>query len=148
VTLATGDVCASGSSTAVVDAERGVYAVFLIGYDEDDSTLTVDVVQWLVGEDAVEAWQAQHPEDPGGPPNDYFIVNESAQTRTFVFADAVEVRVLEQGAVLIDASLAQLRARLDATTPGEPGDDRLSYNPWWIAVNDGAITHLCEQYIP
>lgn len=45
-------------------------------------TLTVDVIQFLTGREAEEAYHRDHPEDPLGPPNDYYILTVNPRLRT------------------------------------------------------------------
>ncbi len=135
------------SSPAAVDEERGLYAVWVTSIDVEERSLGVDVIQWLVGEEADDAYHADSPGDPGGVPNDYYIVNESTQTRVVDVAADVQMRVLSTGAVLIDSTFAELPSALSARAP-VGGAGRLSYSPFWVAVNGGQVTGICEQYTP
>lgn len=51
-----------------VDLAEGRHPVFLHDVALAGRTLTVDVTQFLTGQDAVVAYQADHPDDPDGPP--------------------------------------------------------------------------------
>src|SRR4051794_16870803 len=48
--------CALGSSPAIFDAAHGTYAVYLTGIDPGSRTLSYDVIQFLVGDQAAEAY--------------------------------------------------------------------------------------------
>lgn len=146
VTISTSERCATESSTGVVDEDRGLYTAWVATIDVEARTLEVDIMQFLLGEDATAAWQEKYPDDPGGPPNDYFIRNESEQLRTFPVADDVSVRVLAESANLTDTDFEALPDAFAIRPSVDPG--RLSFNPFWIAVNGGQITGICEQFIP
>ncbi len=73
--------CATGSSPAVFDPKAGAYAVNVTEITPDGRTVSFDVVQWLVGQEAIDAYHEDHPEDPEGPPNDYYIANDSDEVR-------------------------------------------------------------------
>lgn len=146
VTIGAGEWCGDGSSTGEVDEDVGLYAAWVASIDVEARTLGVDVIRWLEGDEATAAYHAENPDDPEGPPNDYFIVNESTQVRELAVADEVDVRVLGEGATLTDSTFEALPAALAAHAPVE--SSLLSYNPYWVAINDGEITGICEQYIP
>lgn len=129
-----------------MNEERGLYAAWVTSLSVPTRKLGVDIIQWLEGEDAVEAYQEEYPDDPFGPPNDYYIVNESRAERSFDVADDVEVRVLGEGATLVAAEFDDLPAVM-ASRPATD-DGFLTYNPYWIAVNNGEVTAICEQFIP
>lgn len=133
----------TGSSPATFDPVGGIYAAHISAFDETSSTLTFDVVQWLTGDDAVAAYQHDEPGSTDGPPNDYYIVNESHAERTAPVApDAAValVRLATTGDVRPKpGTLAELPGYLAA------GFDETVY---WLTVSDGAITGICEQYRP
>lgn len=131
------------SSAATVDADQGTYATYITELDDTTSTVSFDVVQWLAGEDAVEAYHRDNPDDSGGPPNDYMIVNESDRVRSArVEAQAKVwlVRLRTTGdASLKPGSLDELPAYL---SQGYPED------VYWLTMSDGSIVDICEQYRP
>lgn len=61
------------TSPALLDGGR--HATYLHGIDGADRAITIDVIQFLTGQQAIDAYHAEFPEDPWGPPNDYWIVN-------------------------------------------------------------------------
>jgi hypothetical protein len=135
-----------GESAALED---GRHASYLHGLDVDARTITVDVVQFLTGQAATEAYQQDNPDDPDGPPNDYYIVNANPRLRTLPVASDVEVRLVRLheggGTDLTPGTWEELPTYLDAY-PTE--DARLSWNPFWITVHSGEVTAMEEQYIP
>lgn len=131
------------------DLADGRHPTYLHGVDQAGRTLTVDVIQFLTGQAAIDAHDADHPDEPGGPPNDYYIVNVNPRLRTLEVAADVTVslvRLHEDGdADLGPGTWAELTDYL-AVDP--PEDDRLSWNPYWITLEDGIVVAIEEQYLP
>jgi hypothetical protein len=129
----------------------GRHPVYLTGLDVAGRKVTFDLIQFLTGEEAKKAWVAAHPDEPDGPPNDYFIVNQNPKLRTMDFAEPVTVVIVDMsggGVGSKEISLAALPARLVETTPAEAGDKRLSYNPYWLTVAHNKVTRIEEQFLP
>jgi hypothetical protein len=140
---------ATAPAAEPVVLEDGRHPVYLTALDGTARTVEFDVIQFLTGDEAVVAWDAAHPEEPGGPPNDYFIVNENPRLRVLPLADDVTVTVpsFEGGGFHAQPiPFADLPARL-AGNP-MPGDGRLWPNPFWLTVENGTVTAMDEQYIP
>ena len=141
--------CHDGSSDGVFDDATGTYATLLTELDPDAGTISFDVVQWYVGEDAIDAWQDEYPDDPYGPPNDYFVRNDNPAVRTAqIAADPTVflVRMLEdQDADLDPGTLDELPAYL-ASQPGEDG--YASHNFYWLSFSNGSVHRICEQFTP
>jgi hypothetical protein len=130
--------------------EDGRHATYLTALDVSGRTVTVDVIQFLTGEEAIDAYHDAVPDDPEGPPNDYWIVNDNPQLRTLPVA--------------LDATISLVRLAEDADADLDPGTweelptyladleppdaDRLAWNPFWIVVADGTVTAIEEQYLP
>lgn len=129
--------------------EDGRHPAYLHAIDVDGRTITVDVIQFLTGQAAVEAYQADHPDDPDGPPNDYYILNVNPRLRTLPVAVDVTVelvRLHENGDADLDPATWEELPSYLALTP--PDDARLSWNPHWLTVRDGQVIALEEQYLP
>jgi hypothetical protein len=127
----------------------GRHAVLLHAADLPGRTLTVDVIQFLTGQAARDAYQADHPDDPDGPPNDYYLLNVNPRLRTLPVAADVEVELvllhLGEGADLKPSSWERLLDDL----AGAPSDqDLISYSPFWLTLDDGVVTRIEEQYLP
>jgi hypothetical protein len=121
--------------------------VLLHAADLPGRTLTVDVIQFLTGQAARDAYQADHPDDPDGPPNDYYLLNVNPRLRTLPVAADVEVELvllhLGEGADLKPSSWERLLDDL----AGAPSDqDLISYSPFWLTLDDGVVTRIEEQY--
>jgi hypothetical protein len=136
-------------SSAATDLEDGRHAVYLHGVDTQGRRLTIDVVQWLWGGHAAEAYQADNPGETGGPPNDYYIVNDNPGLRMLPVAEDVTVelvRLHEDGDADLDpATWEELPQYLRGD---RTADERLSHNPFWLTIEDQRIVRIEEQYIP
>jgi hypothetical protein len=108
---------------------------------EDGETIVFDPIAFLTGEAAREIYDAEHPDDPGGPPNDYLIVNQSATRFRAPLAPDAEILVVEMGAAVeqVEATVDQLAQRV-AELPGP--------TPFWVVVRDGDVVAVEEQYVP
>ncbi|HEX6570293.1 MAG TPA: hypothetical protein VF015_14065 [Acidimicrobiales bacterium] len=124
----------------------GRHPVFLTGLDVEGRTMEFDVIQWLTGEEAREAYTADHPDDPGYPPNDYYIVNDNPRLRVLPVVGGVTVTVLEHGFEPMDIAFEELPAFVADDL--FPDDTSLWHNPFWLTVQDDVITDIEEQYTP
>jgi hypothetical protein len=128
--------------------EDGRHPVYLTDIDTAARTVEFDLIQFLTGDEATAAYTEDHPDDPGGPPNDYYVVNDNPRLRRLSVAENVQVTVLdwEGGFEPEVIAFADLPAQLAADLV--PDDDRIWPSPFWLSVNDDTITAIEEQYIP
>jgi hypothetical protein len=128
--------------------EDGRHPVYLTDIDTAAQTVEFDLIQFLTGDEATAAYIEDHPDDPGGPPNDYYIVNDNPRLRRLSVAENVQVTVLdwEGGFKPQVIAFADLPAQLAADLV--PDDDRIWPSPFWLTVNDDTVTAIEEQYIP
>ncbi len=133
---------AEGSSSADV-GDDGNYAVIITSLDLPSRSLSFDVVQWLVGQDAVDAYAIDEPGDPSGPPNDYWIRNENPLIRQAPVVDDAAVRLVQ---LSVDGSADVSDATLDDLADHLAGDAASTL--FWITLDAGSVVELCEQYVP
>jgi hypothetical protein len=128
--------------------DDGQHAAYLTAIDVPARTVTFDVIQFLTGEAADEAFHQDHPEIEGGVPNGYYIRNENPRLRTLSVRVGVPVRVvwLGEGAQLESISFEELPAYFAGDL--EPGDQYLWYDPFWLTVHGDRVELIVEQYIP
>jgi hypothetical protein len=131
------------------DLADGRHAAFLAAVDVSARTVTVDVVQFLTGDEARAAYADEHPDEPDGPPNDYYIRNENAQLRTLPVAADVMVSVVWLGGGGAEAEQIAF-AELPDYVAGDPDpDDPYAWwAPFWFTMSDGTVTMIEEQYLP
>ncbi|HVM10463.1 MAG TPA: hypothetical protein VM345_18530 [Acidimicrobiales bacterium] len=122
----------------------GRHAAFVTAVDPEASTVTIDVVQFLIGRDADEAYRADTG-DTDGAPNDYYIRNNTTDVRTLrVRASSVTTAFDDDGSpAQRDISLDELPLYLDSR-----GYRAGSYALFWIVVSDNGIVGMTEQYRP
>jgi hypothetical protein len=126
------------AASATGDLTDDEHPAYIKSIDANARTLTFDLVQWLTGDAATVAFQQANPGETGGPPNDYFIVNNNPRLRTYPVAPNAVLR----------------------TTPGgDPNDvedialaDFASYQRrdalFWLTIKDGVITTIQQQWVP
>lgn len=131
------------ATTAVL--EDGRYAAYVTGLDVAGRTLDVDVIQLLFGEPAQAAWERDHPDDPYGLNNDYYIINENPRLRILAVSPDAPITVLD-AIRPVSIGWGDLEAWF-ATNP-YPTPDKLWQNPFWLNLRDGVIVEIEEQYIP
>jgi hypothetical protein len=147
---ATDDPAADDAPAATPILEDGRHPAYLVQLDVPGRTVTVDVIQFLTGDEAIAAYREDTPEDPDGdPPNDYFIRNDNPRLRTLPVAADVTVAVVRlgepSGAGSVPSTFEDLPAHLDEQPPAE---GRLAWNPYWLTVEDGEVVAIDEQYLP
>jgi hypothetical protein len=112
--------------------------------DAESRSVVADVVQWLTGDQARLAYQADNPDDPDGPPNDYYIRNEDPLLRTLEVAPDAEVGLVfltEDGDPDVDPATFEDLAGYVARDEGRAA-------VFWLTLRDGVVTAIEEQYRP
>ena len=136
---------ATGNSPATFDGATGTYAAFIAEFVAEDVPLTFDVVQWMTGETARKAYQEDHPEDPEGPPNDYYVRNESAQTRQADVASDARVWLVKMEE---DADADVDRATFEELGSHNENSEGPSAHIYWLTFENEQIVEICEQFRP
>jgi hypothetical protein len=140
---------ASASPTPVLPDGRS--PVYLTTVDAGHRTLTFDLIEFLTGDAAKQAWKKANPgSSEDGPDDDYFIVNDNPKLRTLPVSATVAVSVLQNDGGSPDPtsiSWAALPGYLTKVKP-DTSDHQLSYNPFWLTVQNGQIVKIEEQFIP
>jgi hypothetical protein len=144
------DEPATDEPAATPVLEDGRHPAYLVALDVPGRTVTVDVIQFLTGDEAIAAYREASPEDPDGdPPNDYFIRNDNPLLRTLPVVADVAVTVVRlgepSGAGSVPGTFEDLPAHLDEQPPAE---GRLAWNPYWLTVEGGEVAAIDEQYLP
>ncbi len=130
---------ASTSTTTVTPTKQ---SVFVLAVDPAQHTVTVDPMKFLTGAAATTAYHRANPHaPPGGPPNDYYIVNPTKDHVVMTLDPYVQVRVVQSGGTAHNPPVAAPLASL-ASYP------TLSLHPFWITVEGGKVTAIDEQFVP
>lgn len=120
---------------APADGEHGVE---IQAVDLDGRTITVDVIEFLVGDEADAAYA-----DDGGDgevPNDYYIRNTDTDAQALDVADDVAVTLVDMG--------AQRLANEEATFDALPAHLDEVPSPYWITVEAGVVVAIDQQFVP
>ncbi len=129
------------------DLEDGRHPAYIADIDVNASTITVDVIQFLTGDDALAAYAEEHPGETR-PPYEYYIRNVNPRLRTLPAASDVAVTVLWLDSDIDTENIAfdELPAYF-ATNPGTQSKYEWLL-PFWLTVRDGQVTAIEEQYLP
>ncbi len=109
--------------------------------------VTVDYAQFLTGKEAADAAAAHGDESP--PPNDFYILNDNPKLRTFTLASGAAIAVVISDHKWNGADEPRTYTpKQFAAMWADPAYESLRQAPWWLTVEDGAVTRIDEQYIP
>jgi len=139
--------CSTTSGPANYDPQNGFYSVAPKTVDAGAGTLRYDVVQFLIGKDAVTAYQQDNPGQTDGPPNDYWVRNVSPQIyQSHVAPNVVVYQTKDPGnpALYVD-TLAHFESRI---TSHYGSGGVYAGDLYWLRLSGGSITELCEQWVP
>jgi len=143
------------ASTAATSAAPilpdGRSPVYLTKIDVSKRTITFDLIEFLTGDAAKQAWQKAHPGSSDGPDNDYYIVNDNPKLRTLPVANPVDFKVVDpehpSGVADKTISFEGATAYFVALKPDQ-SDHKLYWDPFWITVSGGVVTKIEEQFLP
>ena len=131
-----------GSSRADFNGREGEFVVLLYEVDVRGRSLSFDVIQFLVGEDAVKEHRRLNPGDPLGPPNDYVTANALERIDRAMVTANPRVRVLGPDHVTLVAwSFEQL-------PPPERVGRRPGLGLHTLTFQDGLVTDICQLFTP
>lgn len=137
------------SDDGAVLLEDGRHAAMITGLDVEGRAVEVDVVQFLMGDEATAAYREDHPDDPtGSPDNDYYIVNDNPRLRTLPVVNDVVVTVVSTGTSANDPHTIAFEDLPGYFATYEGAGGQIWYNPFWLTVDDDRIVALDEQYTP
>jgi hypothetical protein len=146
------------TTTAAPDGDApalddGRHFGFISAVDLDARTVTFDLAQWLSGEEANAAAEADGAIEPGeGVPNDYYIVNDNPRLRVVPLSFDVGVLLVDwpNCCESVGATLDDVVAAIDAD--GEITAAGFRYYPgetgYWLTIDGGEIVSIEEQYRP
>jgi hypothetical protein len=111
-------------------------------------TLTIDIIQFFVGDAANKAAKEDRQETP--VPNDYYIRNVNPKLYTFPVSASVAISVLasepDTGG---DTNMKSVDfATFASIVNGHASKNETTFNPWWITTSNGTVVKIEEQFVP
>ena len=123
---------------------NGLHLAKITKLDRASRTITYDVMQFLTGDAAKKAYEQDLGE---APDTDYYIRNESTQTRTAVLADDVTFRVNNLGGY--PPTEPDEGHEVDFATFAAYFDGEQAFaTHFWITLEDGKAVAVEEQFVP
>jgi hypothetical protein len=133
----------SAAATPVTDLADGRHPAIIRRVDTVRRRLTVDVIQFFIGEEAATAAREDHaPEVP--PPNDIWIRNVNTRLRTLPLEPTATIIVNVHGADRTGSTVEDIQISLAQLARVE----RLGDGVFWLTLAKGRVTRVAEQYLP
>lgn len=111
---------------------------------------TIDIIEWLQGEEAGYAYKKDHPESTAPLPNGYYIRNRVVRWDTLAIADTAQF-VMQTYSHDGDGDFRH-NERIDfdriARLFSKTKQAQYRRIPFWIVISEGRIVSIAEQYIP
>jgi len=131
---------AAPTSTTIATTKK--QSVFVLSVNPAQHTVTVDPMEFLTGSAATAAYHKANPHArPGGPDNDYYIVNPTKDHVVMTLDPNVTVRVVQANGTTNNPPVAVPLTKL-ISYPS------LSLHPFWLTVERGKVTAIDEQFVP
>lgn len=134
--------------TTTATSEDGRHFCFVrdVATENGETIITVDYADLLTGAEANAAATAAGEESP--PPNDYFIRNINPKLRSFSVKPGILVTLTASAGHGVDGEAVSLGEWHDFYAGITPGMEGVQHVPYWIAIVDGVVTAIEEQYLP
>ena len=142
-----GESSTAEPSPAALDEGRHFVLADEVVASGGGNALILDLGYFLTGDEANEAAAEDGVETP--VPDGYYIVNDNPKLRTVPISPDATVRYIPADPCC-DLVLGDLEAWMDAVN-GEVMTDmvgEMSNTWWWVAVRDGSIVAIEQQYLP
>jgi hypothetical protein len=131
------------TARAPSDLTDGRHAVRITRVDAAGGRVTVDVVQFFLGEDATRAAREDGAAEVP-PPNDVWIRNTSRALRTLPVAPDAPITINVHGAAESGSATENIARTLAQLAEIDGIEDGI----FWLTVADGRVTRIAEQYLP
>jgi hypothetical protein len=117
-------------------------SAFVLSVDPAHHHITIDPMQFLTGPAATAAYHKANPHaPPGGPDNDYYIVNPHKDAIITALSPGAGARVVQAGGTVHTTPVPVPIASLSSYP-------NLSQHPFWLTLKNGAVTEVDEQFVP
>lgn len=132
------------------DYVDGRHIGYVVRVDATRRILDIDVAQFLTGDAATKAYQAESGLDDT-PPNDYYVKNQNPMTRRFPLEDDAVFRVNNLG--MYPPSAPNTGHKIDFaqfTTYFESSEhhEQAFHTLFWITIKGGRLVSVEEQFVP
>jgi hypothetical protein len=121
----------------------GRHPVVIRTVDADRRTITVDLIQLYLGEEAAREAAKDHQESP--PPNDIYIRNVNPRLRTLPVRRGATITCNTLTAGYTGSATKDVQVPLDRLAIVLP---RGGAGPFWITVRHDQVVRIAEQYVP
>jgi hypothetical protein len=142
-TAAPAPTAAAPTTTEPAVLADGRHPVYLKTVDAGGQTITFDLIQFFTGDAAARAAAEDGQESP--PPNDYYIRNVNPRLRTLPVRAGAPITVNVLAAQETGSSTKDVPVTLDKLAGYFPNSGT---PPFWIAVAQGQVTEMAQQYLP
>jgi len=123
-------------------------SVFIRSVDLKAQTITVDSMLFLTGPDAVRAYRRDTFGYYNRPlPGDYYIAHSGNPWVVLRLARGAIVKLAKLGGAAHLRPVPVPQTKL-VGYPGITSDRKQTAAPFWIAVQDGKVTEIYEQFVP
>jgi hypothetical protein len=145
--------------TVVVDPALERQLAYVRNIDPVARTVVADYVEFLSGEDATSAARADgvisdDEELPGG----FYLRNQNPKLRTLALGDPARIVLQacypDNGPCVVEETV-NLDAWIGLLADPESAPDQYDWRwygygtaPYWLTIQDGAVIHIGEQYLP
>jgi hypothetical protein len=126
------------------DGRYFVYVKKVEGGEEGPLLLTFDLAYFYTGDKANAVAASRGDEVP--VPNDVYIVNDNPKLRQYPIASSVVVKYIPSGSTLKKGDIGAFEQAVNGTA--QTDYPNMKYAPWWIAITDGQIRSIQQQYLP
>jgi len=117
-------------------------SAFVLAVDAEHHTITIDPMDFLTGPKATAAYHKANPKaPPGGPDNDYYIVNPRKDAIVTSLSPDAGARVVQAGGKVHTTPVAVPIASLSSYP-------NLSQHPFWLTLTRGTVSEVDEQFVP
>lgn len=121
-----------------------------------NSYIVADEIEWYQGDQAYDIFAEREPEaaaEIGGPPDDYYIVNDSETLTTYPLADEATIlmQLYDHTGNITDLDIQwneEISPAHFIDQYGKTDIIDLSQFPYHITIHNGEITSIVQQYVP
>ncbi len=132
------------------NVERKICYIQNIFTETGTRFVTIDIIEWLQGGEAVNAYKKDHPESTAPLPDGYYIRDRVVRWDTLAIVDTAQFMMQTYSHDSDGNFRRNERINFDqiARLLSETKQDQYRHIPFWIVISQGRILSIAEQYIP